>query len=265
MKYLKALELKGLELSSFPKTIQKKVDDLDSLIVELEEIKSLPIAELDEVDKEALKELEVAINELDNYLERKVNLFDPKKYEKKLEQLSVLAEQKKKKSKEKAQIKQEEPKEIKVIQSINLDELRQESEIEESKTLENPVVEARYHDKIPPLEVSSNPTYSSKMVTLSESYGGFSTKVEENEDNYDEELEEDEDYHSATYNQDVLDDLMEENYKEVPSQSKELEEDEFSKVSNTKPKKMSWGFIALGVGFALMTFGAVNIMKNRRG
>ena len=44
------------------------------------------------------------------------------------------------------------------------------------------------------------------------------------------------------------------------------EEEEFDKVGDAKPKKVvSKGMILMGVGFLLLTWGAVNVFKDRRG
>ena len=49
-------------------------------------------------------------------------------------------------------------------------------------------------------------------------------------------------------------------------QEEQYEEEEFDKVGDTKPKKVvSKGMILMGVGFLSLTWGAVNVFKDRRG
>ena len=43
------------------------------------------------------------------------------------------------------------------------------------------------------------------------------------------------------------------------------EDTEFSKESDTEPKKMSKGLILMGIGAFFLTWGAVNFFKDRRG
>jgi len=46
----------------------------------------------------------------------------------------------------------------------------------------------------------------------------------------------------------------------------EYQVEEFDKVGDAKPKKVvSKGMILMGVGFLLLTWGAVNVFKDRRG
>jgi hypothetical protein len=49
-------------------------------------------------------------------------------------------------------------------------------------------------------------------------------------------------------------------------EQEQYEEEEFDKVGDAKPKKVvSKGMILMGVGFLLLTWGAVNVFKDRRG
>jgi len=65
-----------------------------------------------------------------------------------------------------------------------------------------------------------------------------------------------------------LDELKENANIPVP-QEKEIEyaeeDTEFSKQSDTEPKKMSKGLILMGIGAFFLTWGAVNFFKDRRG
>jgi hypothetical protein len=45
----------------------------------------------------------------------------------------------------------------------------------------------------------------------------------------------------------------------------EPEVEEFDKSDDTKPKKLSKGLILMGVGAFLLTWGAVNFFRERRG
>jgi len=61
-----------------------------------------------------------------------------------------------------------------------------------------------------------------------------------------------------------LDELKENS--NIPVEQEYAEEDtEFSKQSDTEPKKMSKGLILMGIGAFFLTWGAVNFFKDRRG
>jgi len=45
----------------------------------------------------------------------------------------------------------------------------------------------------------------------------------------------------------------------------EIEEEEFEKVSNAKPRKLSQSVIIMGIGAFILTWGAVNFFRERRG
>jgi len=61
-------------------------------------------------------------------------------------------------------------------------------------------------------------------------------------------------------------DELKENIIEKEKEKEYAEEDtEFSKQSDTEPKKMSKGLILMGIGAFFLTWGAVNFFKDRRG
>lgn len=216
MRYLKMLEQKGFDLSQLPLATQKKVDELNQLVYELDNIKQIPDDELEEEDEREIEEIEAQIDELDKIIEKKVKQFDPVAHAKKIEQIKVLADLKKQKAKGEEPIKEvkEErpsaPTEVEVEEKLS--ELKQEVQIEAKP--EPQQVKAVEQPRPAP---QPQPQYAPQPQA----------------NVYEEE---------------------------------EYEEEEFDKVGNAKPKKVvSKGMILMGVGFLLLTWGAVNVFKDRRG
>jgi hypothetical protein len=58
---------------------------------------------------------------------------------------------------------------------------------------------------------------------------------------------------------------FEKNLQEEEVIEVEPEVEEFDKSDDTKPKKLSKGLILMGVGAFLLTWGAVNFFRERRG
>jgi len=210
------LEQKGFDLSQLPLATQKKVDELNQLVYELDNIKQIPDDELEEEDEREIEEIEAQIDELDRIIEKKVKQFDPVAHAKKIEQIKVLADLKKQKAKGEEptkEVKEERPSaptEVEVEEKLS--ELKQEVQIEAKP--EPQQVKAVEQPRPAP---QPQPQYAPQPQA----------------NVYEEE---------------------------------EYEEEEFDKVGNAKPKKVvSKGMILMGVGFLLLTWGAVNVFKDRRG
>lgn len=96
MKYLEALKKKNLSIDNLSKTLQKKIQELNKQILELEEIQNIPEEDLEKSDFEDIKQIKNNLQELDSYIEHKINIFDKAKYEEKLEKVNKMTEAKKK-------------------------------------------------------------------------------------------------------------------------------------------------------------------------
>lgn len=95
MKYLEALKKKNLSVDNLSKTLQKKIQELNYQILALEDIENTPEEDLQQSDLEDIKQIKKNLQELDSYIEHKVNIFDPVKYQEKLEKVSKMTEAKK--------------------------------------------------------------------------------------------------------------------------------------------------------------------------
>ena len=88
MKYLEALKVRGLSVENLPKALQKKIKDLDLQASTLKEVEENDNQDLSATDLEDLKVIKSSVNELDNYIAHKVNIFDQTKYDAKLANVS---------------------------------------------------------------------------------------------------------------------------------------------------------------------------------
>ena len=88
MKYLEALKVRGLSVENLPKALQKKIKDLDLQASTLKEVEENINQDLSATDLEDLKVIKSSVNELDNYIAHKVNIFDQTKYDAKLANVS---------------------------------------------------------------------------------------------------------------------------------------------------------------------------------
>jgi hypothetical protein len=95
MKYLEALKKKNLSVDNLSKTLQKKIQELNYQILALEDIENTPEEDLQKSDLEDIKQIKKNLQELDSYIEHKVNIFDQVKYQEKLEKVSKMTEAKK--------------------------------------------------------------------------------------------------------------------------------------------------------------------------
>lgn len=144
MKYQEALKRRNLSVENLSKTLQKKIQELNKQILELEEIENIPEEELQDSDLKDIEQIKKNLQELDSYIEHKVNIFDQAKYEEKLEKVSKM-------TKAKQGIKQ-----VEAVQ-------KQEIEVKEPE-VEEPVVEMREEPKVAPTpqpapQPAPKPTY----------------------------------------------------------------------------------------------------------
>jgi hypothetical protein len=95
MKYLEALKKRNLSIENLPKTLQKKIQELEFQNRALKDIENNPNEDLEESDLADIEVVKASIAELDKHIEHKVNIFDQAKYEDKLAKISLMSELKK--------------------------------------------------------------------------------------------------------------------------------------------------------------------------
>ena len=230
MRYLKMLEQKGFDLSELPLATQKKIDELNLLKADLESLKEIPDDEMEEEDEDEISDIEAQIDELDRIVEQKVKQFDPVAHSKKLGQIKVLADLKKQKAK--GQNSKESGIDAIIDDGGISKELEEErpsapTEVEVEEKLSELKQEVHIEAKAEPQQVKAveQPRPAPQQTPPPPPAPQANTYEEE-----------------------------------------EYEAEEFDKVGDAKPKKVvSKGMILMGVGFLLLTWGAVNVFKDRRG
>lgn len=242
MKYVKLLEEKGIQLSDLPMTTQNKIDEINMLVDELNEIKSIPEYELEDEDKDEIAVIEKEIEELDKHIERKIQLFDPVKHAKKIEQIQGLADLKK----QKAKGRPKKPAQVKVVPKVVPDVPKVVPQVPE---VPKEVPKVPQVPEVPQEATTDALDYLSKMIPVQQEVPEVPEQVSE----------------VPQVPQEVPE------VTEVPKQpyyeeEEEDEDEEFSKYGDAKPKKViNKGWWLMGAGFFLLTWGAVNVFKERRG
>jgi len=192
MKYLKLLEERQLKVSDLQKAVQKKIVEIENLSNKVNELNQ--IEDLDEEDKSTLDDAEQALSALDEYLARKIEIFNPETYAKKLEVVKNAQSKRKNLSAKK----------------VEVEPMEQYQDYEqEAKEMPNKV--------------------EAKKAILQQKLENLKQSVTVSDENF-------------------------EDGGEV---------DEFSKVDNVKPKKLTTPLIIMGIGALILTVGAVNFFKRR--
>ena len=200
MNYLAAAKERNLDLAQLPKTLQKKIQELESLNAEFLESK-VPKEKLNPKELESYNMIQEKIEELDAFLVKKVKNFDATKYQARLDSFNKMMEQRKSKKEEDG-----------IVDDGGIADLKESVQIEP--------------EKFEPQEVKAAPVQVQEPVQVREPEPKTEPQVEE----------------------------------------EEYEVEEFDKVGDAKPKKVvSKGMLLMGVGFLLLTWGAVNVFKDRRG
>jgi hypothetical protein len=200
MNYLAAAKERNLDLAQLPKTLQKKIQELESLNSEFLESK-VPKEKLSPKELESYNMIQEKIEELDAYLVKKVKNFDSTKYQARLDSFNKMMEQRK----------------------------QSKTPIEEKQVeIEDKLADLKESVQIEPEKFEPAPVQVQEPVQVREP-----APIPERQQKVEEE---------------------------------EYEVEEFDKVGDAKPKKVvSKGMLLMGVGFLLLTWGAVNVFKDRRG
>jgi hypothetical protein len=199
MNYLAAAKERNLDLAQLPKTLQKKIQELESLNSEFLESK-VPKEKLSPKELESYNMIQEKIEELDAYLVKKVKNFDATKYQARLDSFNKMMEQRKQ-------------------SKTSIEEKQVEIEDKLADLKESVQIEPEKFEPQAPVQVQ-------EPVQIREPEPRPEPQVEE----------------------------------------EEYEVEEFDKVGDAKPKKVvSKGMLLMGVGFLLLTWGAVNVFKDRRG
>jgi hypothetical protein len=231
MKFKEILEERNLKLEQLPKTTQKKIAELEGIFERLEKYKNSK--DLTNSEAKFIDEADAKIQFLQGDIERAILRFNPEVYKKRLEVLDKIH---------------------KKGNQISDAEIIEEKEVVEEKaevSVEEPKLEPQ--TEIDSKELTNNS--DEVLKDLKEKFEELDSIESLNEFDEDDE--------------DVDSDLEEEIYRLKKSvkhiENNTLLPEELKKEGESQPKKMSKGLILMGVGAFLLTWGAVNFFKERRG
>jgi uncharacterized protein (UPF0210 family) len=162
MKYLEALKKKDLSVDNLSKTLQKKIQELNYQILALEDIENTPEEDLQKSDLEDIKQIKKNLQELDSYIEHKVNIFDQVKYQEKLEKVSKMTEAKKqmKEGGEVKQVKEPEQEEPVVAKTVAIEQEPKQAPVQAPAPKPAPV-EQKVH--VAPTPPAPHPMYEEQQ------------------------------------------------------------------------------------------------------
>lgn len=228
MKYLKLLEERQLNVTDLQKAVQKKISDIENLSNSVNELKK--IVDLDDDDKSTLADLEEAISSLDEYLARKIEIFNPETYAKKLEVMKTVQSKRKHLSDDKVEVKEIEVKEAEV-KEVEQEQDEQQEQYEQQDESEQDDNDYYYEGEEEQEEA--------KVVEMPNKVEAKKAILQQKLDNLKQ---------SVT--------VRDEHFEDGG-------ENEFDKVENVKPKKLTTPLIIMGIGALILTVGAVNFFKRR--
>ena len=211
MKFQLALDKRGLRSEDLPKSQQKKIQEIDKLKKQIDELQSEGVEEDEQEDfDQIISQFEQADDELVDY----INSFDVEKSKKQREHLAAMREKKAAKNGNPAPQPQPAPEPV-VPTEV-------EAVKEEAKVVEMP-------------QQPSQEVVAQKLEALK-----HEAEVHPEDFQIDPE--------------DVEQDL----------EPEVVEAEEFEKVGNSTPRKLNIPLIAMGVGALILTWGAVNLFKERK-
>lgn len=242
MKTNEVINSRNLDKSNLPVRLQNKIKTLERLSGEVDRMES---TSNDPDELETLAVARVRLGSLDEELAEDLTNFDPELYRIQKEKMAKINRKKygkgkvaepdqagseEKEDSDGEPTKEEASPEVQV-QSVYQDDGEREDEEEYDDD------DVQDEDPAPPI---------SKTLHIKEDLDRLTRSVRIDADSFQPDRQ-----------QDPL--------RDVRSEEVEPEIEEFSKDEGARPKKMSKGLILMGVGAFLLTWGAVNFFKERRG
>ena len=158
MKYLEALKKRDLGINNLPKTLQKKIKDLDSHYEEFKKVQNNTDQEFSDSDLDELNSFKDVIDELDNHITHKINIFDQAKYDDKLAKISKMTKAKQG-IKEVEEVKEQEVREPEVEEPVVAKVVAIEPEPKQAPVQKAAPVEQKVHVATPTQPPAPHPIY----------------------------------------------------------------------------------------------------------
>jgi hypothetical protein len=245
MRYLQALEQKGLKKEDLAKQTQKKIEDLEYRKAQVEE-------DADDYDEEDLKKILGMIKKFDEELEKSILKFNPEIYKKRVE----VFERNKKLAREQEQQQEEEDEYVDFSNDeddeVEVEKVQPQVQVQPQQVQPQQVAKPQPQQEVakPQVEVEEEdlPTKNNINARLDE----LESRVETNSEKFKFEKEQ------RTHRKIEVE-------EEDEAEEVEVEEiEDYKNKGSIKPKKMSTSIILMGVGAFLLTWGAVNFFRERR-
>lgn len=218
MKFKLALDKRGLTREDLPKSQQKKIQEIEKLKKQIDEVESEGI---DDSVREEFDNIISQFEQADDELVEYIDSFDVEKSKKQREQLAAMREKKAAKNGNSAPEPKPEP-------------IPEPEKVEESQV----VTAATTQGKV--FEMPQQPSQEEVAQKL-------------------EVLKQEAEVHPEDFEIDP------EDVEQSDLEPEEVEAtEEFEKVSNSTPRKLNIPLIAMGVGALILTWGAVNMFKERK-
>jgi hypothetical protein len=239
MRYLQALEQKGLKKEELSKQTQKKIAELEKRVLEVEE-------DEDDFEENDLRAIKKMINQVDEELEKSILKFNPEVYAKK----KAVFEKNKYGDKAKVDV-------VQFVQDDEEEEYEEEEYVEEvqeqPKVVEQPKVEKELIGNGYQIE---QPRVEQPKVEVRSKLDELEQKVKVNPEKF--KVEEPRQQTQQQRQQ-------QRQQQKAEAEEVEVEEiEDFKNKGTIKPKKMSTSVILMGIGFGILTWGAVNFFRERR-
>lgn len=254
MRYLQALEQKGLKKEDLAKQTQKKIEDLEYRKTQVEE-------DADDYDEEDLKKILLMIQKFDEELEKSILKFNPEIYKKRVE----VFERNKKIARQEQEQEEQEDNYVDFSNDDDDDEVEEVKKVQPQVQVQQPQVQVQQPQPVakpqpqqqevvkPQPEVVQISTEKNLTERLDELENQVQTNAEKFKFEPEHrkrkiEVEDNEaDWENAIVGEEV-----------------EVEIEDYKNKGTIKPKKMSTSVLIMALGFGLLTFGAVNFFKERR-
>lgn len=234
MKYKEVIKERNLDPQNLPVKMKSKIKSLDRLKAQVDKMDR---SSFDPEEKEELEAAKIRVDALDEELADDLRAFDPELYARQRERMNKIN-----KSRVSAQTTEPEPEPEPEIEP-NTDDTDLDDEDDDEYEHEEYEEEDDGGQDDEPLELDRVPPVS-KTLNIKQDLDRLKDTASVSIDDFRPERD---------------DDPLED------ERGVEPEIEEFSKDEDAKPKKMSKGLILMGVGAFLLTWGAVNFFKERRG
>jgi hypothetical protein len=235
MKYLLALSRRGLKREDLSKTINRKIDEFQARLKDIENIDQ-DVMQSDETAIADFEELQQLVAKMDENLEKEINKFNLENYKRRMDNIESMHQKRDEKNAQK-----------------------KSGVVEKKVESKEPIKEVVVNNSTQNATKQGDESHSDQMIDI------MNKDRESGKYNVNEKIEHNLNRLKEAVQVDTSKFIPEEEEVENDAQQVEAEEvNDFENHRTTKPKKMSTALILMGAGAFLLTWGAVNFFKDRK-